>query len=145
MEPRRPQPLPSPEHRARDRRDASLGRVSRITGGVALGSASLVGALGVYVSRALPGHLATTSVASGAAGATGAPTGDGPSVAPATTTPTGQQVATTTPQSATPATQPQVVTTTPATQPQVTAPPLSPPTTAPVPTRRPAQVRTGAS
>jgi len=57
-------PAPPRDPRAaleRHRRDDSLNRVSRLTTRVAIGSLALIGALGLYVSRALPGHTSTTS------------------------------------------------------------------------------------
>ena len=104
---------------ARHRRDDSLNRVSRLTTRVAVGALALVGALGVYVSQALPGHAGTPSSTAG--------TGTTPAT-PSTT----------------PATQPS---TDPSAQaPSATTPPtVSPPVTAPVQTQAPARVRTGGS
>jgi len=103
---------------ARHRRDDSLHRASRLTTRVAVGALATVGALGLYVSRALPGHASTPSSTAG--------TGTTPA-APSTT----------------PATQPS---TDPSAQaPSTTPPTVSPPVTAPVQTQAPARVRTGGS
>lgn len=55
--------------RARIRRDASLDRVGSITRKIAVGSIAAAVAIGVYVSRALPGHSARP-VTTGTTGST---------------------------------------------------------------------------
>ncbi len=70
---------------ARDRRDASIGRLTRITGAIAVGTVALVLGLGAYVSRALPGHHAATS--SNTAPTTGPSTTAPNTTAPSTTAP----------------------------------------------------------
>jgi hypothetical protein len=81
---------------ARDRRDASLDRLSRVTGKIALAVVALVVALGLYISRALPGHHAAPSVSSesGSTASGAAPTAPTsqsqsgtPSIAPPTSPP----------------------------------------------------------
>ena len=47
--------------RARIRRDDSLGLVTRVTKSVGIGILAATGVLGLYLSKALPGHAATTS------------------------------------------------------------------------------------
>jgi hypothetical protein len=47
------------KHIATARRDDALARVSTITGGIAVAVVLAVGAIGVYVGKALPGHHAT--------------------------------------------------------------------------------------
>ena len=49
---------------ARLRRDDALERISGVTKSIGIGIAVAVAALGFYVSKALPGHHATTSGAS---------------------------------------------------------------------------------
>ena len=63
---------------ARDRRDASLSRISRTTATIAVGTVALAGALGLYVSRAFPGHQAASSTTSTAAGQVATPTSPSP-------------------------------------------------------------------
>ena len=110
---------------ARLRRDDSLHRVSKLTTRVAVGALARLGALGLYVSRALPGHAGTpTSAGSPSAGATTTPT-----TTPAVTDPTspsGSSGGPSGPAATTPAT-------------------VAPPVTAPAPTQAPVRVRTGAS
>jgi hypothetical protein len=55
--------------RARLQRDAALDRVGSITRGVAVGSIAAAVAIGLYLSRALPGHAARP-VTIGTAGST---------------------------------------------------------------------------
>ncbi len=65
-----PRPAPPRDPRVtleRHRRDDSLDRVSRLTTRVAIGALAMVGALGLYVSRALPGHTTTPSTSAGTA------------------------------------------------------------------------------
>ncbi len=50
------------------RRDSALNRLSSITGSIAIATVAAVGALGIYVAKALPGHHAPPS--SGATTAT---------------------------------------------------------------------------
>ena len=45
-------------HAASLRRDGALNRLSSITGSIAIATIAAVGALGVYVAKALPGHHA---------------------------------------------------------------------------------------
>ena len=54
-------------HAASARRDGALNRLSTITRGIVVASLAAVGAMGIYVAKALPGHHATTttSVSSG--------------------------------------------------------------------------------
>jgi hypothetical protein len=63
-------------HAAVCRRDSALERVAGITAGIGITVVAAVGLLGVYVSRALPGHhAATTSNAATGVGGTAAGTG----------------------------------------------------------------------
>lgn len=62
-------------HAASLRRDGALNRLSSITGSIAIATVAAVGALGIYVAKALPGHHAgastgatTTTVPSGNSG-----------------------------------------------------------------------------
>ena len=48
-------------HAASLRRDGALNRLSSITGSVAIATIAAVGALGIYVAKALPGHHAGAS------------------------------------------------------------------------------------
>ena len=50
-----------PDHAVRRRRDAALLRTRSITKTIAVAAVAGVAALGIYISRALPGHAATTS------------------------------------------------------------------------------------
>ncbi len=45
---------------SRIRRDTSLGRITRITKSLGVGIIAATGALGFYLSQALPGHSSTT-------------------------------------------------------------------------------------
>jgi hypothetical protein len=67
------------DHRDRLRRDAALSRVGSMTRKIAVGSIAAAAAIGLYVSRALPGHSARPTP-SGVAGST-AGTGGGGTVA----------------------------------------------------------------
>jgi len=66
---------PSPAQRRRvaaSRRDAAVERLTAITAGIGVASIAAVGALGVYVAKALPGHHApTASGATTSSGTTG--------------------------------------------------------------------------
>jgi len=54
------------DHRARNQRDAALERVGTITKAIGVASVAAVAVIGIYVSRALPGHSATpTSTGAG--------------------------------------------------------------------------------
>ncbi len=53
------------DHGARSRRDAALERVGSITKGIALVSVAAVAAIGIYVSRAVPGHSTTPAKVGG--------------------------------------------------------------------------------
>jgi hypothetical protein len=55
--------------RARIQRDAGLDRIGSITRKIAVGSVAAAAAIGIYVSRALPGHSAQPA-SSGTAGST---------------------------------------------------------------------------
>jgi hypothetical protein len=55
----------SPDQVVRRRRDAALGRARSITKTVAVASVAAVAAFGIYISRALPGHAATSHTSSG--------------------------------------------------------------------------------
>lgn len=59
-------------HAASARRDGALNRLSSITTAIAVATITAVGALGVYVDKALPGHHSSTSTA----GSTTAPSGN---------------------------------------------------------------------
>ncbi|HEY5097315.1 MAG TPA: hypothetical protein VII46_04670 [Acidimicrobiales bacterium] len=50
-----------PDHHVRRRRDAAVQRTRSITRTIAVASVSAVAVFAVYVSRALPGHAATTT------------------------------------------------------------------------------------
>lgn len=50
----------SPDQVVRRRRDAALDRARSITKTVAVASVAAVAAFGIYLSRALPGHAATS-------------------------------------------------------------------------------------
>lgn len=63
--------------RARIRRDDSLGRVTQITKSVGIGILAATGVLGLYFSKALPGHSTTTSNTTSPAAST-SPTGPSP-------------------------------------------------------------------
>ncbi len=53
---------PAQQRRAASlRRDGALNRLSNITGSIAIATVAAVGALGVYVAKALPGHHAGAS------------------------------------------------------------------------------------
>ena len=62
------------------RRDGALHRSSRITGSIAVATIAAVGALGVYVAKALPGHQAGSNTVSKAT----VPAGNGAQGAAAT-------------------------------------------------------------
>lgn len=107
---------PAGSRGAPKRRDLGLARVSKVTKRIAVATVASVGILGLYVSRSLPGHAST----------------------PATTTPAGQNPASTTTTNPAPAPAGSSGTSAPQTAP---APPVSPPTTTP----RRTHVTTGAS
>ncbi len=113
------QPAPRADHRARSQRDAALRRVRSITKAIALASVTAAVAIGIYVSRAVPGH--STVPASPAAGTAGVGTDPGPASGTAATTPAGPAAAAPQPGS------------------------LSPPDTAPTPTQQQAPVVSGAT
>ena len=62
----------SPLHAVGGRRDAAMERSRSITKTIAVTSAAAVAAFGIYISRALPGHAATSS---GPSGSTVGPSG----------------------------------------------------------------------
>ncbi len=66
-------------HAAAGRRDDALARLSTITGGIGVAVVLAVGAIGVYVGKALPGHHATTgsSSSTGTGGTVAGDTGPG--------------------------------------------------------------------
>ena|ERR1700722_3595308 len=54
------------DHRARSQRDAALERLGSITKAIGVASVAAVAAIGIYVSRAVPGHSTTpTNAGSG--------------------------------------------------------------------------------
>ncbi len=55
----------SPPHAVGRRRDAAIERTRSITKTIAVTSVAAVAAFGIYISRALPGHAASTSVSTG--------------------------------------------------------------------------------
>jgi len=57
---------------ARRRRDLSLARVGTITKAIGAGTVVAVGAVGLYVSRALPGHQSSPTAATSAGTTSGA-------------------------------------------------------------------------
>jgi hypothetical protein len=63
--------MPRPDHAVRRRRDAAVERTRSITKAVAVASVAAVAAFGIYISRAVPGHAATTS----SSGSTVSPSG----------------------------------------------------------------------
>ena len=67
-------------HQARRQREQALGRARSVTRSIAVASIAGAAALGLYVSRALPGHTTTPSVNAGTTGATSA--GSPPGVSP---------------------------------------------------------------
>jgi len=54
-----------PDHHVRRRRDAALERTRSITRTVAVASVGAVAVFALYVSRAVPGHAATTGTTAG--------------------------------------------------------------------------------
>jgi hypothetical protein len=74
----------------RRRRDDALERTRSITKTIGVASVAAVAALGIYLSRALPGHAATSTATTGTGStATGGTTGAGGTAAtPSTGTPT---------------------------------------------------------
>lgn len=86
----------SPAQRRRiavTRRDAALERLSAVTAGIAVATLAAVGALGVYVAKALPGHhtgqTAGATVTSGNTGNSGTGSGSGNSLNPPNSAPQG--------------------------------------------------------
>ena len=84
---------PGRDHEVRRRRDDALERTRSITKTIGVASVAAVAALGIYLSRALPGHAATSTATTGTTGtgstATGGTTGAGGTAAtPSTGTPT---------------------------------------------------------
>jgi hypothetical protein len=86
----------SPAQRRRvaaTRRDAALERLNAITAGIVVGTIAAVGALGVYVAKALPGHHAPqtsgTTATSGNTGNSGAGSGGSNSLNPPSSAPQG--------------------------------------------------------
>jgi hypothetical protein len=65
----------SPDHSVRRRRDDALERTRSITRTIGVASVAAVAAFGIYLSRALPGHAATSSGSSGSAGSAVSPSG----------------------------------------------------------------------
>jgi len=61
--------------RARIQRDAALDRVGSITRKIAVGSIAAAVAIGIYVSRALPGHSARPTTTGSASDITGGTSG----------------------------------------------------------------------
>jgi hypothetical protein len=58
---------------ARIRRDDSLGRITKVTKALGIGVLATTGALGLYLSKALPGHSSTSqSTTSSATSTSGA-------------------------------------------------------------------------
>jgi len=55
-------PVPA-DHRARSQRDAALERVGSITKAIGVASVAAVAVIGIYVSRAVPGHSTTPTTA----------------------------------------------------------------------------------
>jgi hypothetical protein len=55
---------------ARIRRDDSLGRITKITKTLGIGLLAMTGALGLYLSKALPGHSSTSQSMSTSSSAT---------------------------------------------------------------------------
>ena len=83
---------PDPARLVRLRRDAALERVRSVTKAVAVGSVAAVGAFGLYVSRALPGHASTPAPATITPTVPAAPPSG---AATSTTTPVSQATSTT--------------------------------------------------
>jgi len=102
------------DRRDHQRRDAALERTRSITKAVGVASVAAVAAFGIYVSRALPGHAATT---------TGTATTGSTS-----TSSTGSTSTTVTPSPSTPVAG---TGSTPAPSPTQLTPPTSPPVTSP--------------
>jgi hypothetical protein len=83
----------SPAQRRRvavTRRDAALERLSAITAGICVATIAAVGALGVYVAKALPGHhTGQTTGTTATSGNSGTSSGSGNSINPPNTAPQG--------------------------------------------------------
>ncbi len=95
-----------PDRRALARRDAAVRRLGSVTKTIGLGLVAAVAAVGIYVSRAVPGHSTSTRETTGtttgptSAGApastptTGAPSGSSPAPSGSLTPPTSPPVQT---------------------------------------------------
>ena len=83
MTPIRKQPAGARDRLARGRRDASLVRVSSVTKTIGVGIVAAVGVLGLYVSRALPGHHTSAPAGQAPASSPSAPSGSAAQGAPA--------------------------------------------------------------
>jgi hypothetical protein len=77
--PRRTAGHPNPDRVVRLRRDAALERVRSVTKTIAVASVAGVAVLGVYMSRAVPGHSSTPTGAATSASGGGQSTGGGTS------------------------------------------------------------------
>jgi hypothetical protein len=72
------QATPAQQRRAASlRRDSALNRLSSITGAIAVATIAAVGALGVYVGKALPGHHAPSSTGASTASVPSGNSGQG--------------------------------------------------------------------
>jgi hypothetical protein len=73
------------DHLARVRRDAALARVGSITKGIGVASVAAVAVIGIYISRAVPGHSTTpagTGAVSGGSATAGTQAGGAQAVQP---------------------------------------------------------------
>ncbi len=71
-------PDPAKQRRAASlRRDGALNRLASITGSIAVATVAAVGALGIYVAKALPGHHAGASTGASTATVPAGNTGQG--------------------------------------------------------------------
>jgi hypothetical protein len=77
------------DQHVRLRRDTALERTRSITKTVGVASVAAVAAFGIYLSRALPGHAATST---GTTGATVSPTGGGASTGSGASAPSPSQL-----------------------------------------------------
>ena len=68
-----------PDHHVRRRRDAALERTRSITRTIGVASVGAVAVFALYVSRAVPGHAATTSTGTTAGSTNGVTAGGGSS------------------------------------------------------------------
>lgn len=64
------QATPAHRHAASLRRDGALNRLSSLTSAIAIGTIAAVGALGIYVAKAVPGHHSGANTATANATAT---------------------------------------------------------------------------